>query len=174
MAGTPGFTNLPNALRTLSEGGIRSYYHGGWAHIGGKVPAYAISWSCFQQLKRTHQNILHRDATNKENMLMGSIASSVSVCIMIPYETVKTRLVTQVSGSATVPYHGISDGLKRIVQDEGPTALFSGLKPRLVSVVPMLAIQMAMYEFCKKEYLRNQGARNNRLTHTSPQALNLS
>ena len=149
MAGTPGFKNLPQAIQTLSRGGMKSYYKGGWAHVFGKVPAYAISWSCFQHLKRSHFHYVHRDASNRENAFMGGVASGVSVCILMPYETVKTRLVTGCLPDGM----GITGGFAHIIRQEGPRALYSGLKPRLVSVVPMLAIQMTLYEACKRAYI---------------------
>lgn len=150
MAGTPGFKNLFQAIQTLSRGGMKSYYKGGWAHVFGKVPAYAISWSCFQHLKRSHFHYVHRDASNKENAFMGGIASGVSVCILMPYETVKTRRV--VTGCLPDGM-GITGGFAHIIRREGPRALYSGIKPRLVSVVPMLAIQMTLYEACKRAYI---------------------
>ena len=149
MAGTPGFRNLAQATQTLSRGGMKSYYKGGWAHVFGKVPAYAISWSCFQHLKRSHFHYFYREASNRENAIMGGVASGVSVCILMPYENVKTRLVTGCLPDGM----GITSGFAHIFRQEGPRALYSGTKPRLVSVVPMLAIQMTLYEACKRAYI---------------------
>ena len=80
---------------------------------------------------------------------MGGVASGVSVCILMPYETVKTRLVTGCLPDGM----GITGGFAHIIRQEGPRALYSGLKPRLVSVVPMLAIQMTLYEACKRAHI---------------------
>ena len=137
------------AIQTLSRGGIKSYYKGGWAHVFGKVPAYAISWSCFQHLKRSHFLYVHRDASNKENAFMGGVASGVSVCILMPCESAKTRLITGCLPKGL----GITGGFAHIFRQEGTKALHSGIKPRLVSVVPMIAIQMTLYEACKRTYI---------------------
>ena len=41
---------------------------------------------------------MDHDATNGENFAMGSLAAAATVCVMIPLDTVKTRIVTQVRG----------------------------------------------------------------------------
>lgn len=82
------------------------------------------------------------------------------MCIMIPMDTIKTRLVTQASLAATgadiVPYKGIIDCATRVAREEGVRALYRGLPPRLVSVVPMIGIQFGVYEFMKKVMLNRE------------------
>jgi hypothetical protein len=86
---------------------------------------------------------------------MGCIASGTTVCIMIPMDTIKTRLVTQMSGAATsgVAYKGIADCAVRILAEEGLGTFYRGLAPRLISVVPMIGIQFGVYEAMKKAFL---------------------
>lgn len=93
-----------------------------------------------------------RPATNIENSIMGCISSGTTVCIMIPMDTIKTRLVTQFSNKALTgaPYKGIIDCGVRIMREEGIGAFYRGLPPRLVSVVPMIGIQFGVYEAMKK------------------------
>jgi hypothetical protein len=89
---------------------------------------------------------------------MGCLASTTTVCIMIPMDTIKTRLVTQASmaGSDLVPYKGILDCAVRIAREEGIKTFYRGLPPRLVSVVPMIGIQFGVYEFMKKVMLNRR------------------
>ena len=83
---------------------------------------------------------------------MGCISSGTTVCIMIPMDTIKTRLVTQISNKSLTgaPYKGIVDCAVRIMREEGIGAFYRGLPPRLVSVVPMIGIQFGVYEAMKK------------------------
>lgn len=87
---------------------------------------------------------------------MGCMASAASVCIMIPMDTIKTRLVTQMSAKVIMgaPYKGIIDCAVRVAQEEGIKAFYRGLPPRLISVVPMIGIQFGVYEAMKKVMLR--------------------
>lgn len=64
------------------------------------------------------------------------------ISIMIPMDTVKTRLVTQTVEAGVVPYKGVLRTLSRIVSEEGIGSVYRSLTPRLVSVVPMIGIQV--------------------------------
>lgn len=77
---------------------------------------------------------------------MGCMASATTVCIMIPMDTVKTRLVTQLNYPDLVPYDGILDCFQRVLKEEGIGAFYRGITPRLFSVVPMIGIQFGVYE----------------------------
>ena len=98
---------------------------------------------------------------NIENSIMGSMASATTVCIMIPLDTIKTRLVTQMSanGATGVPYKGIIDCAIRITREEGIKTFYRGLPPRLISVVPMIGIQFGVYEAMKKVMLQTNRPR---------------
>ena len=82
--------------------------------------------------------------------------------ILMPLDTIKTKLVTQAArqgaSAAAAPYLGIHDAANRIIQEEGPAALYRGLSPRLASVVPFVALQFAVYEAMKKHILEHADA----------------
>ncbi len=122
----------------------------------GKIPSYALTWTFFQQIKRVRNRISDRPAKNYENTIMGCMASTTTVCIMIPMDTIKTRLVTQSSAKVLqgVPYKGIIDCGVRIAKEEGIKTFYRGLAPRLMSVVPMIGIQFGVYEAMKKVMLQ--------------------
>jgi hypothetical protein len=110
----------------------------------------ALTWTLFQQLKQTQLRIFDRPPKDIENSIMGCLASATSVCVMIPMDTIKTRLVTQMNYPDLVPYTGIRDAAVRIFREEGLGTFYRGLPPRLLSVVPMIGIQFGVYEFMKK------------------------
>jgi solute carrier family 25 S-adenosylmethionine transporter 26 len=160
MAGN--YPNLPAAARGLAQSrGIMGFYGGWWPGLVGKIPSYALTWTFFQQLKRVRDSLSNRPATNLENSVMGVCASATTVCIMIPMDTIKTRLVTQVTSGAgaEAAYKGIIDAAVRIFREEGISAFYRGLSPRLVSVVPMIGIQFGVYEFMKKVMVSRTAAK---------------
>jgi len=150
MAGT--YPNLKTAVVALSaeKGGINGFYKGWGPGLIGKIPGYGLTWVFFQELKRIQLKVMEREPKNIENSIMGCIASAASVSIMIPIDTIKTRLVTQVAAPGIVPYKGIIDCAFRVSREEGINAFYRGLPPRLISVVPMIGIQFGVYEFAKK------------------------
>jgi len=149
MAGT--YANFPSAIVGLSKDrGIAGFYGGWWPGLVGKIPSYALTWTLFQQLKLAQLRICNRPPKDLENSIMGCMASTATVCIMIPMDTIKTRLVTQMNYPDLIPYKGIIDCAKRIAREEGIKTFYRGLPPRLISVVPMIGIQFGVYEFVKK------------------------
>ena len=122
----------------------------------GKIPSYALTWTFFQQIKRIRSSMSDRPAKNYENTIMGCVASATTVCIMIPMDTIKTRLVTQTSAKVLegAAYKGIIDCGVRIAREEGIKTFYRGLAPRLLSVVPMIGIQFGVYEAMKKVMLQ--------------------
>lgn len=156
MAGNYG--NMPQAIRGLAqERGIEGFYGGWWPGLVGKIPSYGLTWAFFQQLKLTRDRLNPgRPANNVENSIMGCIASGTTVTIMIPMDTIKTRLVTQAVGANGVAYKGIIDCGVRILREEGMKTFYRGLPPRLISVVPMIGIQFGVYEFIKKQLLQRK------------------
>jgi hypothetical protein len=157
MAGN--YANLPSAVSGLSSSrGVMGFYSGWWPGLVGKIPSYALTWTIFQQLKLARDKMSDRPANNIENAVMGCIASGATVCIMIPMDTIKTRLVTQASSKAVegVLYKGIVDCAIRVAREEGMGTFYRGLPPRLVSVMPMIGIQFGFYEFMKKVMLQRR------------------
>jgi solute carrier family 25 S-adenosylmethionine transporter 26 len=149
MAGT--YPNFLTAISGLTkEKGIAGFYTGWWPGLAGKIPSYALTWSFFQQLKEAQLRVFKRPPKDIENSIMGCMAGGLTVCIMIPMDTIKTRLVTQLQYPDLVPYKGILDCALRITKEEGIQAFYRGLTPRLISVVPMIGIQFGVYEFMKK------------------------
>ena len=152
------YPNLNAAVTGIaSRGGVEGFYAGWRPQLAAKIPSYGVTWVFFQRLKAAHHALFQRPLTDMENFVVGSIASGATVSIMMPLDTIKTRLVTQAARKsiATTPYKSITDAAVRIVQEEGPGALYRGLAPRLASVVPMVAIQFAVYEAMKKRYLEH-------------------
>jgi len=152
MAGT--YPNMKRAILGIVEAnGLKGFYTGWWPGVAGKIPSYGLTWVFFQQLKQLQLKIMKRDPTNIENSIMGCMASTATVCIMIPMDTIKVRLVTQANYPQLEPYKGIVDCSKRVLAEEGLIAFYRGLAPRLISVVPMIGIQFGVYEFMKKVVL---------------------
>jgi Mitochondrial carrier protein len=61
------------------------------------------------------------------------------------HSTIRLRAVLLLLQVATVgvsPYKGVLDCITRTVQEEGAVALYKSLGPRLISVVPMIGIQV--------------------------------
>jgi solute carrier family 25 S-adenosylmethionine transporter 26 len=133
--------------RIAKDEGIRGFYLGWLPALLQKIPSYALTWMFFQQLKQSFLLLVGRVGTTFENTLLGSAAAAFACCVMIPIDTVKTRIVMSQRGGDTL---GVIDTLQSILKNEGVFALYKALPPRLLSVVPMIGIQFGVYELMKR------------------------
>ncbi|CAM9349902.1 unnamed protein product [Chrysoparadoxa australica] len=144
------YPNLFSGLREVAkESGIKGFYAGWWPGLVQKIPSYGLTWVFFQQAKDAHYRYVKRLPSDFENFWLGAVAAAGSVTVMIPMDSVKTRLVVQ-SASSSTQYKGIVDCFVRMLREEGVGSLYNSLTPRLVSVVPMIGIQYGVYEAVKR------------------------
>lgn len=79
-------------------------------------------------------------------------AGAVSATLTNPIWVVKTRLMLQTDmGTSNVHYSGTLDAFRKIVSQEGPRALYSGLLPSLLGLTHV-AIHFPVYEMLKVKF----------------------
>jgi solute carrier family 25 S-adenosylmethionine transporter 26 len=175
MAGV--YPSFPAALRSImASEGPWGFYAGWWPALAQKIPSYGLTWMFFQQMKRAYIDYMGVEPSSEASFIIGAAAAAGSVCVMIPLDTVKTRLVTQITKCPTA-YKGMRDCFFRVLREEGLGAFYVSLPPRLVSVVPMIAIQFCIYESLKTNFERvNYDQRlsrvRRRVTSDSAKAIN--
>lgn len=137
--------------------GLRGLYRGFGAGLLTYGPYVSIYFALYEQWKssiRSHEFILMdwRNPYYKEAIVpspfywLGAAGSgAISAVITCPLDVIKTRL--QVSRRQAVgSYRNAWDAFKRIVKEEGPRALFQGVKPRALWMASGTAITMMIYE----------------------------
>jgi hypothetical protein len=146
MAGV--YPSFPKAVSSIyKKEGFLGFYTGWWPALAQKIPSYGLTWMFFQDFKERYRRYYNKKPSSKDNFLLGALAAAGATTVMIPMDTIKTRLVTQLEGP--MAYKGVTDCFMRILKEEGPKAFYRSLPPRLFSVVPMIAIQFGVYEFTK-------------------------
>jgi solute carrier family 25 S-adenosylmethionine transporter 26 len=151
MAGV--YPSFPAAVKKImASEGPRGFYSGWWPALAQKIPSYGLTWMFFQQLKRAYEDYMGTAPNSEASFVIGAAAAAASVCVMIPLDTIKTRLVTQMATPGA--YKGMRDCFYRVMQEEGLGAFYNSLPPRLASVVPMIAIQFCIYETLKVQFER--------------------
>eukprot|EP00842_Homolaphlyctis_polyrhiza_P001745 jgi/Hompol1/2571/HPOL_006063-RA len=113
----------------------------------------------------------------------GGIGGTVGAAVTCPLEVVKTRLqsslyradnIAQTSRNPIVGIWnnitGVASMLRTIQQKEGIRALWKGLGPNLVGVVPARSIYFAVYGRCKHFYSQLNNGNETSLVHVSSAA----
>ena len=74
-------------------------------------------------------------------------AKFVAALITYPHEVVRTRLrQAPVDASGRVKYTGLWSCFRTVAKEEGMAALYGGLVPHMLRVVPSAAIMFGVYE----------------------------
>ncbi len=83
------------------------------------------------------------------SMLIGGLSGAMGPIVNNPLDVVKTRLQKQNTAkkfNGTPKYTGLIQACLRIGKEEGAGALWKGITPRLLRIVPGQAITFATYE----------------------------
>ena len=108
-------------------------------------------------MKRQYEEWFHESPSGDTSFYIGATAAAAAVCVMIPMDTVKTRLVLQgAGGNGGTVYTGVRDCFVKVFQEEGLGAFYLSLIPRLASVVPMISIQFGAYELIKGHFIQEK------------------
>ncbi|KAI7741561.1 hypothetical protein M8C21_006329 [Ambrosia artemisiifolia] len=137
-------------LGIIGKGGFLSLYNGWGAVLCRNVPHSIIKFYTYESLKSVllTSSKAHGQPTTISTLLCGGLAGSTAALFTTPFDVVKTRLQTQIPGTAD-RYNGVYNTLRDIAQHEGLQGLYRGLTPRLVMYMTQGALFFASYESFK-------------------------
>lgn len=140
LAGESGAPKTAAAV--VGELGLRGLYKGTAATWLRDVPFSIVFFPLFANLKIAFKG----DESLFGLFCAGAISGSLSAGSVTPCDVIKTRL--QVSGSK---YTGIGDAFRRIVAEEGASALFKGVAPRMTVQAPLFGITLLSFDLLKRK-----------------------
>jgi solute carrier family 25 phosphate transporter 23/24/25/41 len=138
------------ARRIYHEGGARAFFRGNGTNVLKIAPESAAKFFVYEEAKRIFCSDPN-DISILQRLSAGATAGVASQLLIYPLETVKTRLSVSPSGT----YRGISHCLTTVVRQEGPAALFRGLAPSLLGIVPYAGVDLGIFSFLKEHYIAN-------------------
>ncbi|KAJ6393574.1 hypothetical protein OIU77_022914 [Salix suchowensis] len=162
------YRGITHALSTvLKEEGPRALYKGWLPSVIGVIPYVGLNFSVYESLKdwllKTNPFGLVEDnelgVTTR--LACGAAAGTVGQTIAYPLDVIRRRMqmvgwkdaASVVTGDgrskAPLEYSGMVDTFRKTVRHEGFGALYKGLVPNSVKVVPSIAIAFVTYEMVK-------------------------
>ena len=134
-------------LSILRDEGARGLYRGWGSMLAREIPFDVLEFPLYEALKAAWARRKRMPLHPWESALCGSVAGGVAAALTTPFDVVKTRLMTQQAG---VPlYRGVLATMRRVAQEEGVAALFSGTVPRVLWISLGGAIFFGGYETTK-------------------------
>ncbi|CAG8569729.1 4086_t:CDS:2 [Paraglomus brasilianum] len=146
---------LPSSLAamyfTLEEQGILGLYRGYWSTVAREIPFTCLQFPLYEFLKHTVAHKSNRERVEPwEAAICGSVAGGTAAGITTPLDVVKTRLMLSTKHHVVHNYSGIVSTFRRIVEEEGIRALFSGIGPRVLWISVGGSIFLGVYEKASK------------------------
>ena len=154
-------------LKIYQTGGITSFFKGNLLNVVKIIPESALKFYVFESIKGNISGYLKVDKDNLPlygRFLAGGAGGLVSQFVVYPIETVKTRLMSQITtmpSSVTDPHtvskqETIVSTIKQMFREQGIKSFYRGCGPALVGIVPYAGVDMAVYETlkvtCRKIY----------------------
>jgi len=108
----------------------------------------AANFTCYQLFKDKTEAYQGTALAPWQHMLLGGLSGGIGPTINNPLDVVKTRMQKQVIIPGEAPkYSGLVQACGVIAKEEGVAALWKGLTPRLMRIMPGQAITFMTYEF---------------------------
>lgn len=162
------YRGIFHALRTVFvEEGPRGLYKGWLPSVIGVIPYVGLNFAIYESLKdwliKTRPLGLIQDSelSVTTKLACGAAAGTVGQTVAYPLDVIRRRMqmvgwkdagsVVTGDGKSRVPleYTGMVDAFRKTVRHEGFGALYKGLVPNSVKVVPSIAIAFVTYEVAK-------------------------
>ncbi|CAL5360172.1 unnamed protein product [Camellia sinensis] len=149
------------------EEGPRALYKGWLPSVIGVIPYVGLNFSVYESLKdwliktRPFGLVEDSELSVTTKLACGAAAGTVGQTVAYPLDVIRRRmqmvgwkdaasLVTGDGKSKTpLEYSGMVDAFRKTVRHEGFRALYKGLVPNSVKVVPSIAIAFVTYEAVK-------------------------
>ncbi|KAG2331158.1 hypothetical protein Bca4012_019268 [Brassica carinata] len=162
------YRGIAHALSTvLREEGPRALYRGWLPSVIGVVPYVGLNFAVYESLKdwlvkdNPFGLVENNELTIITRLSCGAIAGTVGQTIAYPLDVIRRRMQmvgwkdasSVVTGEGrskgSLEYNGMVDAFRKTVRHEGFGALYKGLVPNSVKVVPSIAIAFVTYEMVK-------------------------
>jgi len=141
-------------VREGSESGLlAAFFRGNGANVLKIAPELGLKLYTNDVLKHQLADE-HGRITAKQRLLAGATGGVVAQASVYPLDMLKTRLATAPPGM----YSGVLHAAKRVLAQEGVGGFYRGIAPCLLGVVPYAAVEIALYESLKLEYMRMYNA----------------
>ena len=141
------------AFKVYQEGGIQSVFRGTGATLLRDIPGSIAWFGTYEIMKRQLMRVQNIDPESGKLsplaiLSAGGFAGMACWMVSIPADVLKSRLQTAPPGQ----YSGILDVYRHLMKEEGPSALFRGLRPAMIRAFPANAACFLGMEVSKEMF----------------------
>lgn len=151
------YTNVVQTATTIvREEGLSALYKGVVPTMLRQGCNQAVNFTAYSIIK---QKVMDYQGTNElaswQSLMIGGFSGGMGPMVNNPLDVVKTRLQKQVVAPGKTPkYTGLMQACVVISKEEGFLALWKGITPRLMRIMPGQAFTFMTYEFVSSNILK--------------------
>lgn len=136
-----------NAMKTIyKREGLSAFWKGNVIACVRLFPYSATKFATFNAVRPLFSDE-NGKLTHKKAMACGATAGVMATVLTYPLDLIKTRLTVQ--DNSAKKYKSIIHAFKTIIKEEGAGALYQGIVPSLLGVMPYEGLTFMCYEFMK-------------------------
>lgn len=139
------------AYTIVREEGFSALYKGVSLTALRQATNQAANFTTYQALKTYVQTIQNHELHPWQNLCLGGVAGAMGPIFNNPIDIVKTRIQRQKTITTSSNFQQFKLLFSEILKNEGLSAFYKGLTPRLLRVAPGNAVTFTVYEFIAKQ-----------------------
>lgn len=146
------YTSVTQAIQsTWASGGLKSFYVGYGTTVAREIPFSFIQFPIYEFAKSSWASMQGEPTNPLQGAICGSFGGAVASAITTPLDVAKTRIMLDVPAEGVAKrYTGTLQTLKMIHAEEGGSALFKGIAPRMSWITIGGFIFFGAYESAQK------------------------
>ena len=133
----------------MHEGGVVGLYRGLSPTLAGIAPNIALNFTVYEGMKGWFASNKDEIISVEQKLVSGGVAGAVSQTVTYPFDVIRRRMQVNNSPDSRFRYTNSFDAVFKIVKAEGISALFKGLLPNYVKVIPAISISFVTFEFVR-------------------------
>ena len=144
----PKYSGVFDAFsKIMAEQGIKGFWKGNNLALLRIIPYSAVKFAAFEKYKPL---LASKDGQldNVRRLIAGAFAGITAVAATYPLDVLRTRFAVQ--DPKNPKYTGVLQAIKRIIDEEGFGALYTGFATTIVGVIPYEGGQFMMHDYLNK------------------------
>lgn len=142
-------SHVGNLLREARVSRGAALFAGNGANVTRSAPQKSIDFFTFAAYKSVFRQISPLQNESIQTLAAGALAGATSCLVLYPLEVARSRLTTQRGLNVSA---GVVQTILEIHRKEGTRALYMGLKPSLLGIIPEAAIAYGCFDLLKEAY----------------------
>lgn len=157
-----GLTVWEMVRSIIEKEGVSAFWRGNSATLLHRAVQSGLAFSVIAALDRVNwprpRGEVGGTRAFSSRLAVSSIAASCSISVTHPLDVVKTRLITECGQNGSRYYQSTGQACVQILRDEGMSGFYRGFSMSLISAVPTIALNFAIFDTLRPIICRQEPA----------------